>query len=209
MIERTHSRFRDVIHRLSEEVRTHGPVRMLGPVLLALLLLVPVSGRAAAPQAEPAKVNVGFSNTKPGEPLDLPLTLSALDPLPVGKLVAGITFPKNALSFDAAELALAGEQSEAQIATAVKEVPGESSLSLLEFTMTTKGTLRPGILAYIKFRVSTEAKKGSLSLKWNDLKATSPDGQPVSQVAKGKDGTVVVFNLDEDIPVVGCFFFTH
>ena len=53
-----------------------------------------------------------------------------------------------------------------------------------------------------------DAKKGVIPLKMKGTKATKADGGPM-QLAKGDDGEITIFALDEEIPVVGCFFFTH
>jgi hypothetical protein len=63
-------------------------------------------------------------------------------------------------------------------------------------------------VAYIKFKVAKDAQKGELKLDLLDSSAKAADGKPV-ELAKGDSGSVTMFAIDEEIPVVGCFFFTH
>ncbi len=116
-----------------------------------------------------------------------------------------ISFPKKALSLTKAELGLAGEQSQAEIKTEVKDDGSDPESARLEVSVTSKVQMKPGILAYLKFKVSEQATKSTVVLKLLDSKA-----EPANlEVAKGKDGEVTIFNLNEEIPVVGCFFFSH
>ena len=151
-------------------------------------------------------INIGVSSAKPGEPIDIPLTLSGDEQAQIGTVVSKITFPKNVLTFNRAEIGLAGELSKAQVQATATPDNGNSDLTVLEITIAGQSPIRPGILAYLKFRVSTEAEKGTLKLQ--DSKATTVKGEPF-QLAKGGDGLVEVFETGETIPMVGCFFFTH
>ena len=154
------------------------------------------------------KLNVGLSTAKPGEPIDIPLTLSKGDEPQVNRVVGEIGFPKDTLSFVDVELGLSGELSDVNVQAVEKEDPDDSKVSLLEVTISGEKPIRPGILAYIKFRVSTNAAKGTIVLELKNAKATTMEGKPV-QMAEGRDGQVELFGLEEEIPVVGCFFFTH
>lgn len=185
--------------------------------LLTLFLLVPQllwsqgARQGKKPEAAPAdtsqpRVNVGVSTAKPGDVIDIPITLSAADTVKVNTVVETVSFPKKVLSLTKTELGLAGEQSQAEIKTDTKD--GADEDNNLVVTISSKELLKPGILAYLKFKVSEEAKKGTVVLKVLDSKLMASGGSNV-EVAKGKDGEVTIFNKDEEIPVVGCFFFMH
>ncbi len=167
---------------------------------------------ASAMQAEETekevKLNVGLSTAKPGEPIDIPLTLSKGDEPQVNRVVGEIGFPKDTLSFVDVELGLSGELSDVNVQAVEKADPNDDKVSLLEVTISGEQPIRPGILAYIKFRVSLNATKGTITLELKNAKATTMEGEPV-QMAEGRDGQVELFGLEEEIPVVGCFFFTH
>ena len=182
------------------------PARLL---LLSILLIGFPSARGAAQKRRPEPtLNAGFSTAKPGDPVDIPLTLSGAEQPQVGSIRAELTYPKNALTFVRAEAGLASEMAEADVRGTIQDASDEPNLSLLTVSISPKKPLRPGILLYLKFRVPTESKKGRVQLKVRSVQATRLDGAPLA-LAKGKDGTVEVFDRDEQIPQMGCFFFTH
>ena len=179
----------------------------------------PAAGKGAAPAkgAPPAqaalgpdevRINVGVSTAKPEDIIDIPLTLSTPDVTKATSITETVSFPKDTLSLNKAELGLAGEQSQAEIKSDVKDDSSDPTASLVVATISSKAPLKPGILAYLKFKVSNKAKKGTVVLKIVDSKAENSGGGTLTAV-KGKDGEVTIFNSDEEIPIVGCFFFSH
>ena len=154
------------------------------------------------------KVNVGIAAAKPGDPIDIPVTLSAPEQVQVQSLTGHISFPRATLSYTEVERGLAVDLADGEAKGVLQEDKNDSTLSILELSISGKEAIRPGILAYLKFRVSPDAQKGIVPLKLVDMKATMADGGPV-QLAKGDDGEITLFATDEQIPVVGCFFFTH
>lgn len=218
---------------LRDGVACNRPVRMFGYYGAAFLLLLNIfvlpsltwaqgkapAGKGAAPAkgAPPAqsalgpdqvRINVGVSTAKPEDIIDIPLTLSVPDVTKATSITETVSFPKDILSMSKAELGLAGEQSQAEIKADVKDDPSDPTASLVVVSISAKSPLKPGILAYLKFKVSAKAKKGTVVLKIADAKAESSGG-PTLTAVKGKDGEVTIFNSDEEIPVVGCFFFSH
>jgi len=177
--------------------------------LLSLLLMGFPSTPGAAQERRPEPtLNAGFSTAKPGDPVDIPLTLSGAEQPQMGSIRAELTYPKNALTFVRAEAGLASELAEADVRGTIQDSSDEPNLSVLTVSISPKRPQRPGILLYLKFRVPTDSKKGRVLLKVRSVQATRLDGAPLA-LAKGKDGTVEVFDRDEQIPQVGCFFFTH
>ena len=177
----------------------------------------PAKGGAPAKGAPPAqsalgpdqvRINVGVSTAKPEDIIDIPLTLSVPDVTKATTITETVSFPKDTLSLTKSELGLAGEQSQAEIKSDVKDDPSDPTASLAVVSISAKMPLKPGILAYLKFKVSAKAKKGTVVLKIADSKAEGAGG-PALTAVKGKDGEVTIFNSDEEIPVVGCFFFSH
>jgi len=167
---------------------------------------------APAKQAEETeqevRVNVGVLSAKPGEPIDIPLTLSGGEEPQLNAVVVEISFPKDMLSFVRTELGLSGELSKASVQATEKLDPEDSKVSLLEVTISGENPIRPGLLAYLKFRVSTSAAKGTFTLELRNSNATTVEGEPL-QMTKGTDGQVELFGIDEEIPIVGCFIFSH
>lgn len=179
------------------------------PALLGgLLLLMTVAATPMAAQESDVRVNVGIAAAKPGDPIDIPLTLSGGEHGQVGSVVVHIGVPKRILSYTGMELGLAVELADGDVEVSAAEDKVDSSQTVVEFSAKGKSCIRPGILGYIKFDVSTSAVKGDVVLKLIDTKATTCEGA-ATQLAQGDDGQLAIFGLDEQIPVVGCFFFTH
>jgi hypothetical protein len=178
--------------------------------LCAALLAVLWIGNAQAAQegSSETKINIGIGAAKPGDPIDIPITLSGGEQGQVGSVNIHVSFPKALLTFTEAERGLAVELADGEVKATLGSDGDDSSQSSLELVTTGKSPIKPGIIAYMKFRVSTEAQKGEITLKLKDFKATAPKGDPM-QLAQGDDGLLTIFALDEEIPVIGCFFFTH
>lgn len=165
--------------------------------------------QAAQEQAlSDARVNIGIGAAKPGDPIDIPITLSGGEQVRLGSVSIHVTFPKALLTFTDSERGLAVELADSEVTAVVGNDSEDSSQSSLEVSATGKNPIKPGILAYMKFRVSPDTPKGEITLKLKDYKATAADGGPL-QLAQGDNGLLTIFALDEEIPVVGCFFFTH
>jgi len=185
----------------------NSPVANLSRLACSLALLTLLSpGRVQA--QESTRVNVGFASAKPTDEIDIPLTFSGAEGATAGSIMARVGFPSNVLTFTTAERALAAELADAEIKATAAPDKDNKELGVLEVNITGKSPIKPGIVAYMKFRVSKDAKKGDLKLDLLESTAKAADGKPV-EMAKGDSGSVTLFNMDEEIPVVGCFFFTH
>ena len=175
---------------------------------IGLVLLLGLSLPAPLAAQQVTTLNVGISTAKPGDPVDIPLTLSGRETPGLTSITAEISFPKATLRFVRASAGLAGEMAEANVQGTVRDAPDVSGLSLLTVTITAKQPIKLGILAYLQFRVATDAPKGTVQLRDLSLQGGSSDGAPQT-LAKGRDGRVEIFERDEQIPLIGCFFFTH
>lgn len=174
---------------------------------LAILVFAGMAGVSTAAAQEPT-LNIGQSTAKPGDPVDIPLTISGKEQPQMGTITVELTFPKDALRYVRGSAGLSGEMAGAAVDGTTGDAPDASGMSLLTVKITAKQPIKPGILAYVHFRVSTDAKKGVVPLKAQSVEAKTLGGQS-QQLAKGRDGRVEVFARDETIPLVGCFFFTH
>ena len=175
----------------------------VGLLLLGALFFLPTLA-----WSQGARLSVGVANTLAGDTVDIPVYLTAPDPIKVGSVAQTISFPKKLLSLTRAQLGPAAEQSQAEIRTKTTNASDNSDLSLIEIAISSKEPMKAGVLAYLKFKVSTAAREGTIRLKVVALKATTERGAPLP-IAKGRDGEVAVFNTTEAMPAVGCFFFTH
>jgi len=179
-------------------------------VVIHFLLLLTWAGSALASQDSAENqpevtINIGVSTAKPGEQIQIPLTLSGPTQTPVGSIVEEIAFSKDALEFTGTETGLAAELSDAEVKVSSKN---DGDMTVLEVTISGKEALRAGILAYMNMNVPADAKKGSIIITARSSKAATVAGEPVP-LRKGEDGEITVFGADETIPILGCFFFTH
>jgi hypothetical protein len=159
--------------------------------------------------AQGPTLNIGTSTAKPGDPVDIPVTISGAEQPQMGSITLELTFPKEALHYVRGSAGLSGEMAGAVVeGTPTSDAPDAPGLSLLTVSIKAKQPIKPGILAYIHFRVSTDAKKGMVPLKTRSVQAVALSGES-QPLAKGRDGQVEVFDRDETIPLIGCFFFTH
>jgi hypothetical protein len=126
----------------------------------------------------------------------------------VGSVTVDIGVPKDILTYTGNERGLAVELADGVVEVTAEADKTDSSQTVVEFSAKASGCIRPGILGYVKFDVSTSAQKGDVVLKLLSTKATTCEGA-ATQLAQGDDGQLTIFALDEQIPVVGCFLFTH
>jgi hypothetical protein len=157
---------------------------------------------------ESTRINVGFASAKPSDEIDIPLTFSGAEGSSANSLSAHVSFPSNILTFTTAERALAAELADAEVKATASPDKDNKELSVLDVNITGKSCIKPGIVAYMKFKVNKDAQKGELKLDLLDSSAKGCEDKPL-ELAKGDSGSVTLFNMDEEIPVVGCFFFTH
>jgi hypothetical protein len=177
---------------------------------VAFLVVMGVLFLAASLRAQDEiRINVGIAAAKPGDAIDIPLTFSAGENATAGSIVAHVAYPKATLEYTEMERGLAVELADGEVKVTSADDPADAAQAVLEFAATGKSCIKPGILGYLKFKVSSQAQKSVVDLKLKDSKATGCQGAADVQLAKGDDGQLTIFAIDEEIPVIGCFFFTH
>ena len=174
---------------------------------LAIMVSLWIAGVAPA-QAQGPTLNIGMSTAKPGDPVDIPVTISGAEQPQMGSIHLELRFPKDALHYVRSSAGLSGEMAEATVEGTARDAADAPGLSSLRVSITAKQPIKPGILAYVHFRVATDAPKGMVALKEQSVEAKTLNGE-AQPLAKGRDGQVEVFARDETIPLIGCFFFTH
>lgn len=176
------------------------------PIILSLSAFILIFARgteASRMQTEQSvDVNLGPDTAVPGGETYLPLALST-GGTKVDKMVSEISFPKKLLSFIEAKRGLAGELAEVEINTEVRESSRDSELAILRLTVSAKKEIRDGVLANLKFKVSEDAKEGTIKLK-SISKLMTSGGE---EIAREKDGEVTVSK--SPVPIFGCFFYMH
>jgi len=196
--------WRAVIYLVPGVITSMGCIpRVVGVLLLGNLFVVPTVSWSQA-----ARVSVGIANTLAGDTVDIPIYLSAPETVKVGSVVQTISFPKKLLSLTRAQAGPTEEQSPAEVKTKITDASDNADLAVLEVTVSSKAPLRPGILAYLRFKISIAAREGEIPLKIVDTKAATESGDPV-QLTRGRDGVIGIYDTVEAMPAVGCFFFTH
>jgi hypothetical protein len=164
---------------------------------------------ASAPvQASEVRINVGVAAAKPGDSIDIPVTLSGKPDVEVRDLTVRIGVPKRVLTYKDKELGLAVELADGVLDVTTADDKVDSSQTVVVFSAKGQSCIRPGILGYLQFVIAESAQKGEVVLKLLDSEATTC-ADAVLELAKGDDGRLTLFAVDEEIPVVGCFIFSH
>jgi hypothetical protein len=179
-------------------------------IAAAVLAGLTLAARPAAAQDDNAvRVNVGIAAAKPGDPIDIPLTLSGTESASSGPITVHLTFPKKLITYTDSERGLAVELAEGEFKATASDDKDDPTQTVLDISAGAKTCIKPGILGYVKFNVADDAPKGIITLKVKDTNAGKCGGGGDMTLAKGDDGQLTIFAADETIPVVGCFFFTH
>ena len=196
--------------------------RLFSAVLLAAVWLFALHPPASAQQAGPGKVPlVSFAEITgtPGASLMVPFYFTPDPQKPLRSIAVDLEFVSNNLKFQKASRGAASEQAGVEIATDVTEAkPDDKGITRstlhVEAALTeanSKQGLPDGLLAYLLFQISLDAKPFAIKLTpkvtaAEDL-ATPPKKVDVAQVG-AEPGLVVVQVLDV-MPEATCSFFTH
>jgi hypothetical protein len=175
---------------------------------------VPAHAQSAAPEVVP-RVALAELNGTPGSSLMVPLYFTPDPKNPVRSITVDIEFVSNNLKFDHASKGTAAEQSGAELTTAVTEgKPDDKNVTRSKLRITaaiadaaSKTGLPDGLLAYMLFQISLDAKPFSIRLTPTVIDATDVQNKKVAKVGT-EPGLVVVEVLDVQ-PENTCFFFTH
>ncbi|MBI3934109.1 MAG: hypothetical protein HY316_05410 [Acidobacteria bacterium] len=201
-------------------------VRLLTGMWLATITicsLVTLELSAAALQGEsPAagpvpQVSVGRLDASPGASIMVPLYFVPDPKTPLRSLAVDIEFVSNNLKFQSSAMGFAAEQGNVDITSSVTEgKPDDKNVTRSKLHVTAaikdpnpKEGLPDGLLAYLLFNLSLEAKPFAISLTPTIISAQDIGNPPkkVAQVAT-EPGAVNVLSLDA-MPEMACFFFTH
>ena len=153
----------------------------------------------------------------PGASLMLPFYFTPDTNRPVKSLAVEIDYISNNLKFQKASIGLAAEQVNADIQTSVTDgQPNENGLvrSTLRVTTTVPASagdaaLPDGLLAYLLFQISLEAKPFSIRMVPKVVAAEASGSTPleIADVAS-VPGIISITALDV-MPEATCFFFSH
>ena len=193
------------------------------------LLYAAVVGVFAQPSAAqdqeqkgPAKIpaiSLAEITGTPGASLMVPLYFTPDPKTPLRSVTVDIEYVANSLEFQKASRGAAAEAANVEITTDVT-IGKPDDKNIKRATLHVKaaltgsqpaGGLPDGLLAYLLFQVSLEAKpfaiKMTTAVSGAESMTTPPKPVDVAQIGK-EDGLVVVNALDV-MPEATCFFFTH
>ena len=195
---------------------------MLGVVAACFLIgwqtsaPAPTDAPGSASNAVP-RVVVGEITGNPGNSLMIPLYYTPYPNVPLRSFTVEIEYVSNSLKFKRAEKGTAAESAGAEVEAVLTDGAADPkgvtrSKLRLTLSLTDKQPQRglpEGLLAYLLFQLSTQAKP--FVIKLNTAVVSAQDIQnPPRKVSKvyAKAGTVVVELADVN-PEATCFFFSH
>ena len=163
------------------------------------------------------RVSVGEITGTPGSSLMLPLYYTADPDVPLRSLIVEIEYVSNSLKFNKASRGVVTEQVGADVAaTLIEGTPNEDGVTRSKLQIATslveenpeKG-IPGGLLAFLLFRVSSDAKPFAIRLNTSVVAASDIQDPPqkVTQIATAPG--LVVVELADVLPEATCFFFTH
>ena len=177
-----------------------------------------LSGTQVAPDPSGVpRVTVGKMTATPGEEMMVPLYFTANPKVPVRAFTVEIDYVSNSLKFQKAAKGVAAETAGIGVSTALTEgTPDDKGITRSKLRVsatpeeaTQGGQLPEGLLAYLLFEVSPQAKLFSISLNLSIVSAEDINNPP-QKVANvyAQSGEVVIETFDV-MPQPTCFFFSH
>jgi len=187
-----------------------------------VLLLQPFLDPAAAQQKQASpevvpRVALSELGGTPGANMMMPLYFTPDPKMPVRSLTVDIEFVSNNLKFQKASKGTAAEAVNADITTSVTEgKPDDKGVTRSTLRLSAsipdasnKTGLPDGLLAYLLFQISLDAKPFAIKLVPTVVEAGGL-GDPPQKVAKiGAEPGLVVVQVLDVMPEATCFFFTH
>ena len=174
--------------------------------------------KPAAPQQDPPppppRVAVGEITGTPGSILMLPLYYTPDPKMPVKDIVVDIEFVSNTLKFQKLSAGVAAEESGATVKGEIVDGKADDKgLTRSKLTVTASlpsdkaaAGLPDGLLAYLLYQVSLEAKPFAIRMATSVKSAADPQMKPVKVNAQNG---LVMLELMDMMPEATCFFFTH
>jgi hypothetical protein len=160
----------------------------------------------------PPSFLLGTVPADPGVNVSVPLYFTPGAGQPIHSAHLEVEFVSNSVKFDKAEKGTASAVENFNLKVDSKNLPPDQNIqhTHLDIDMAVadadaKKSLPEGLLAFLNFQVPTNAKSFSIELKPVAFSALDAAKKPVKLAAES--GKIIV-SLP-DVPMVGCFFFTH
>ncbi|MBI4478697.1 MAG: hypothetical protein HY651_01630 [Acidobacteria bacterium] len=153
----------------------------------------------------------------PGASLMVPLYFTPDLQTPLRSLTVDIEFVSNNLKFQKASRGVAAEQANVDITTSVTDAPADDkgvTRSKLRVTASLTGQtpnegMPDGLLAYLLFQISLEAKPFAIKLTPTIISAEDFSNPPKKIAKVGTEPGLVTVEVLDVMPEATCFFFTH
>ncbi|MBI4442049.1 MAG: hypothetical protein HY649_01585 [Acidobacteria bacterium] len=209
---------------------THRSVFFFPEPLLATLLLVfappllsrglaqgpnaeQASGSGRPPAPEAGTLILGTVAGEPGTSIAVPIYFKPSGEASLRALRVELEFVSNSVKFTKAEKAPVAEGSDLDLAVQVEELPRNEKnvqrtrlmVAVSVVDSNAKKLLPGGVWGFLNFRISPEATPYNISMNPLSVSAQDTSQKPVP-VAVEK-GHIIVFAAD--LPMAGCFIFTH
>ena len=200
----------------------------VGGVLIATLLLAgtpavvgqqtpPAGGRQEASAGAGPRVSVGEINGTPGAGLMVPLYFTPDPRAPLRSITVDIDYVSNSLKFQKASRGVVTEQVGADLSTTLTDgKPDAKNVTRSKLRVAVaiperepKQGLPEGLLAYLLFQVSTDAKAFAIRLNTSVVSAETIQNPPQKVAKVNTAPGLVVVELADMLPEGTCFFFNH
>ena len=200
----------------------------VGGVLIATLLLAgtpavvgqqtpTARGNQEASAGSGPRVAVGEINGSPGSGLMVPLYFTPDPRAPLRAITVDIDYVSNSLKFQKASRGIVTEQVGADLSTTLTDgKPDARKITRSKLRVAVaiperepKQGLPEGLLAYLLFQVSTDAKAFAIRLNTSVVSAETIQNPPQKVAKVNTAPGLVVVELPDMLPEGTCFFFNH
>jgi hypothetical protein len=212
--------------RLTEKFDQRKLIRLLAVLWVAagvwLLSVSPGLHAAAVQDKQPSsetvpRVALAEITGTPGANLMMPFYFTPDPKAPLRSVTVDIEFVSNNLKFEKASNGTAADQAGAAIATSVTEGKADDkgvTRSKLRVTASiadpnTKEGLPDGLLAYLLFQITLDAKPFAIKLIPTVVEAQDIQNPSKKMAKVGADPGLVMVEVLDVMPEATCFFFTH
>jgi hypothetical protein len=178
-----------------------------------VLAASPVTAQQAPAQKTPdaaVTVSIGDTTAPPDWELSVPVAAELAAGAQVGRLSVTVTYPKAAVEY----VGVRGTETLKNAGFDVKAGTPASKADIgsvaLEFApaQNKTGTLPPGRIAIIEFKIAHDAEEKAWEMAAGDVKAWGPaPAAPVLKTAAAAPATLTV--ASGGLPIFACFFYMH
>jgi hypothetical protein len=171
------------------------------------------NGQETPPDPVPPYIAIGTVDASPGASLMVPIYYTPDSATRLRSFAVEIDFVSNNLAFQEAANGVVDSES-LKLTSSVSNVPPDakgvkrSKIRLVTTTVDAKEELPEGLLAYLMFNLSMDAKPFVIRLSPTVISAEDVAKASVVHKLSARAGSVAVLSSDVT-PEMSCFFFTH